>query len=110
MNVVIGQRPGGKNYDLAISHGFKPISAADAAKAADVINILVPDELQGDLFKSEIEPNLKPGNVLMCSHGFNIHFGYVKPPEGRRRTARRARRARATSSAASSSPAAACRA
>jgi ketol-acid reductoisomerase len=82
VNVVIGQRPGGKNYDLAISHGFKPMSAADATKAADVVNILVPDELQGDLFKSEIEPNLKPGNVLMCSHGFNIHFGYVKPPKG----------------------------
>jgi len=82
VNVVIGQRPGGKNYDLAISHGFKPVSAADAAKAADVINILVPDELQGDLFTKEIEPNLKPGNVLMCSHGFNIHFGYVKPPQG----------------------------
>src|SRR3954454_2833545 len=82
VNVVIGQRPGGKNYDLAISHGFKPISAADAAKQANVINILVPDELQGDLFKNEIEPNLKPGNILMCSHGFNIHFGFIKPPAG----------------------------
>jgi ketol-acid reductoisomerase len=82
VNVVIGQRPGGKNYDLAISHGFKPMSAADATKAADVINILVPDELQGDLFKSEIEPNLQPGNILMCSHGFNIHFGFIKPPKG----------------------------
>src|SRR4051794_29716982 len=81
VNVVIGQRPGGKNYDLAISHGFKPMSAAEAAKAADVINILVPDELQGDLFKSEIDPNLKPGNILMCSHGFNIHFGFIKPPQ-----------------------------
>jgi ketol-acid reductoisomerase len=82
VNVVIGQRPGGKNYDLAISHGFKPMSAADAAKQADVINILVPDELQGDLFKNEIEPNLKPGAILMCSHGFNIHFGFIKPPKG----------------------------
>jgi ketol-acid reductoisomerase len=82
VNVVIGQRPGGKNYDLAISHGFKPTSAADAAKAADVVNILVPDELQGDLYEKEIKPNLKPGNILMCSHGFNIHFGYVKPPMG----------------------------
>ena len=82
VNVVIGQRPGGKNYDLAISHGFKPVSAADAAKQADVINILVPDELQGDLFKNEIEPNLKPGAILMCSHGFNIHFGFIKPPAG----------------------------
>src|SRR5215208_1816894 len=82
INVVIGQRPGGKNYDLAISHGFKPVSAADAAKQADVINILVPDELQGDLFKNEIQPNLKPGAILMCSHGFNIHFGFIKPPAG----------------------------
>src|SRR5215207_1723181 len=82
VNVVIGQRPGGKNYDLAISHGFKPVSAADAAREAEVINILVPDELQGDLFKTEIEPNLKPGNILMCSHGFNIHFGFIKPPAG----------------------------
>jgi ketol-acid reductoisomerase len=82
VNVVIGQRSGGKNYDLAISHGFKPMSAADAAKQADVINILVPDELQGDLFKNEIEPNLKPNAILMCSHGFNIHFGFIKPPKG----------------------------
>src|SRR5688500_13690307 len=82
VNVVIGQRPGGKNYDLAISHGFKPMSAADATKAANVINILVPDELQGDLYEKEIKPNLKPGNILMCSHGFNIHFGFVKPPAG----------------------------
>jgi ketol-acid reductoisomerase len=82
VNVVIGQRPGGKNYDLAISHGFKPVSAADATKQADVINILVPDELQGDLYEKEIKPNLKPGAILMCSHGFNIHFGFIKPPAG----------------------------
>src|SRR3972149_11707203 len=74
VSVVIGQRPGGKNYDLAISHGLNPMSAAEATKTADVVNILVPDELQGDLFTKEIEPNLKPGNVLMCSHGFNIHL------------------------------------
>src|SRR3954471_5259113 len=82
VNVVIGQRPGGKNFDLAVSHGFKPMSAADAAKQADVINILVPDELQGDLYEKEIKPHLKPGKILMCSHGFNIHFGFIKPPEG----------------------------
>ena len=52
VNVVIGQRPGGKNYDLAISHGFEPMSAADATKQADVINILVPDELQADLSRA----------------------------------------------------------
>ncbi|MDB5385876.1 MAG: ilvC, partial [Planctomycetaceae bacterium] len=81
-NVIIGQRPGGPNYDLAVSHGFKPVSAAEATKAADLINILVPDELQGDLFRNEILPNLQKGDLLMCSHGFNIHFGQVTPPPG----------------------------
>ncbi|MES2792173.1 MAG: ketol-acid reductoisomerase [Planctomycetota bacterium] len=81
-NVIIGQRPGGANYDLAVSHGFKPVSAAEATKAADLINILVPDEVQGDLFKSEIAPNLQKGDLLLCSHGFNIHFGQVVPPAG----------------------------
>jgi ketol-acid reductoisomerase len=80
--VIIGQRPGGKNYDLAREHGFDPMSAADATKSADIINILLPDEVQGDVFKNEIRDNLKPGNVLMCSHGFNIHFGQIEPPKG----------------------------
>jgi len=81
-NVVVGQRPGGPNYDLAKSHGFEPVSAAEAAKQADLINILLPDEIQGDVFEKEIRGNLSPGNILMCSHGFNLHFGYVKAPEG----------------------------
>jgi ketol-acid reductoisomerase len=82
VKVIIGQRPGGKNYDLAKSHGFEPMSAADAAKQADIINILLPDELQGDVYRNDIKPNLSKGNVLMCSHGFNVHFGQVVPPEG----------------------------
>jgi ketol-acid reductoisomerase len=82
VKVVVGQRPGGKNYDLAKSHGFEPVSAADAAKQGDIVNILLPDELQADVYRSEIRPNLKPGNVLMCSHGFNVHFGQVVAPEG----------------------------
>jgi ketol-acid reductoisomerase len=49
---------------------------------ADVVNILLPDEVQGDVYAKDIKPNLKPGNVLMCSHGFNIHFGQVTPPKG----------------------------
>jgi ketol-acid reductoisomerase len=82
VQVVVGQRPGGKNYDLAVSHGFQPVSAAEAAKQGDLVNILVPDELQGDLYEKEIKPNLKQGNILMCSHGFNVHFGFVKAPAG----------------------------
>ena len=82
VKVIVGQRPGGKNYDLAKSHGFEPVSAAEATKQADVVNILLPDELQADVYKAEIRDNLKPGNVLMCSHGFNIHFGQIEPPKG----------------------------
>ena len=81
-NVIIGQRPGSANYDLAVSHGFAPMSIADAVKQADLVNILLPDEVQGDLYKAEIRPNLKKGALLMCSHGFNIHFGQVIPPQG----------------------------
>ncbi len=81
-NVIIGQRPGSANYDLAVSHGFKPLSIADAVKQADLVNILLPDEVQGDIYKAEIRPNLKKGALLMCSHGFNIHFGQVIPPTG----------------------------
>ena len=82
LNVIIGQRPGGPNYDLAVSHGFKPLDLAEATKKADLVNILLPDEVQGDLYREFIKPNLSVGNVLMCSHGFNIHFGQVAPPSG----------------------------
>lgn len=78
--VVVGQRPGSANYDLAVKHGFKPVSAAEAAEAGDLINILLPDEVQGDVYARDIKPNLKPGNLLLCSHGFNIHFNQVVPP------------------------------
>ena len=82
LNVVVGQRPGGANYDLAKEHGFEPVSLAEATQKADLINILLPDEVQGDLYRDEIAPNLSEGNVLMCSHGFNLHFGQVTPPNG----------------------------
>lgn len=80
--VIIGQRPGSKNYDLAVSHGFKPLSLAEATAQADLVNILLPDEVQGDLYCSEIKPNLKKTALLMASHGFNMHFGQVVPPPG----------------------------
>ena len=79
-NVIIGQRKGSENYDLAVSHGFDPVPLAEATKQGDLINILLPDEVQGDLYKSEILPNLSKGNILLCSHGFNIHFNQVVPP------------------------------
>jgi ketol-acid reductoisomerase len=80
--VLVGQRPGGANYELAVSHGFQPVSAAEAAEQGDVINILLPDEMQADVYREQIRPHLKPGNILMCSHGFNLHFEQVVPPPG----------------------------
>jgi ketol-acid reductoisomerase len=80
--VVVGQRPGSANYDLAKSHGFEPVSAEEAAKLGDLVNILLPDEVQGDVYRQSIRPQLKPGNILMCSHGFNVHFGQVEAPPG----------------------------
>src|SRR5437868_2355758 len=82
VNVIVGQRPGSPNYELAIKHGFKPVSAEEATKAANIVNILLPDEVQGDTFRASIKPHLKPGSVLMASHGFNMHFGQVEPPPG----------------------------
>lgn len=81
-NVIIGQRPGGPNYDLAVSHGFDPLPLDEATKQADLINLLLPDEVQGDLYRSHIRPNLTVKNILMCSHGFNVHFGQVEAPPG----------------------------
>ena len=82
LNVIVGQRPGSPNYDLAVEHGFEPMTIEDATRAGDLVNILLPDEVQADVFREQIEPNLEPGNLLLCSHGFNIHFGQVVPPEG----------------------------
>ena len=80
INVIVGQRPGSKNYELAREHGFDPVSVADATAKADVIMVLLPDEAQGAVFENEIKPNLADGNALFFAHGFNIHFGQIQPP------------------------------
>ena len=82
VNVIVGQRPGSPNYELAVSHGFEPLSVDEATKRGDVVNILLPDEVQGDVFRDHVRDHLSPGNVLMCSHGFNVHFGQVEAPPG----------------------------
>ena len=81
-NVIVAQRPGSANYDLAVSHGFEPLSITEASKQGDLVNILLPDEVQGDIYREHIKPHLVAGNLLMCSHGFNVHFGQVEPPVG----------------------------
>lgn len=80
LNVIVGQRPGSVNYDLAVKHGFKPVSAEEAAKQADVIMILLPDQVQAAVYHSAIQPHLKAGKMLLFAHGFNIHFGQIVPP------------------------------
>ncbi|MCL6504078.1 MAG: ketol-acid reductoisomerase [Pirellulales bacterium] len=80
--VVVAQRPGSPNYELAKSHGFEPVSLAEATEQGDLVNMLLPDEVQADLYRTEVRPHLKPGKILMCSHGFNVHFGQVQAPPG----------------------------
>ena len=80
-NVIIGLYEGSKSWAKAEAQGFKVYTAAEAAKQADIIMILINDELQADMYKKDIEPNLEPGNMLMFAHGFNIHFGCIKPPK-----------------------------
>lgn len=81
LNVAyIGQRKGSKNYDLAVADGFKPVSAEEAAKGADFIQMLVPDEVMADIYKQDVAPHMKKGKILSFSHGFNIHFGQILPP------------------------------
>ncbi len=80
VNVIVGQRPGGANYHLAKEHGFEPVSAREAAEKADVIMILAQDQLQKLIYDTEVKPALTAGKALAFGHGFNIHFGQIKPP------------------------------
>lgn len=82
VDVVVGLRKGGSSWAKAKAKGFSVKTVADATKEADVIMILLPDEMQADVFEEEIKPNLEEGNVIAFGHGFNIHYGQIKPPKG----------------------------
>ena len=79
-NVIIGLYEGSKSWAKAESQGFEVFTAAEAAKKADIIMILINDEKQAAMYKKDIEPNLEEGNMLMFAHGFAIHFGQIVPP------------------------------
>jgi len=79
-DVIIAQREGSRNYEMAKRDGFTPVSAQEAAAQADYIQMLVPDQTQKSIYESAVKPNLDPGKVLGFSHGFNIHFGQIVPP------------------------------
>ncbi|HED12742.1 MAG TPA: ketol-acid reductoisomerase [Gammaproteobacteria bacterium] len=79
VEVVVGLRYGSSSAVKARNAGLAVASVADAVAQADVVMMLVPDELQAGLYSSEVEPNIKQGAALAFAHGFNIHFGYIKP-------------------------------
>jgi ketol-acid reductoisomerase len=80
LSVIVAELPDTPNYKLAVDSGFTPVSAAEAAKTADIIVVLVPDQIQPLVYKRDIEPNLTKGKTLLFSHGFNIHFSQIVPP------------------------------
>jgi len=81
VKVIIAELEGTDNYKLALEHGFKPVSTAEAAKNADIIQMLVPDDVQAKIYHADIKQNMKKGKALVFSHGFNIHFGCIEPPK-----------------------------
>ncbi|BDZ43042.1 ketol-acid reductoisomerase (NADP(+)) [Paraoerskovia sediminicola] len=82
VDVVVGLREGSSSVAKAEEQGLAVLPVAEAVKAADLVVILAPDQVQRHVYRDEIEPNLKPGATLVFSHGFNIRFGYIKPAEG----------------------------
>ena len=81
-DVVVGLRPDSQSAAKAAADGLEVLSPSEAAKKGDLVMILVPDEIMGDVYAQEIADGLEPGNMLLFAHGFAIHFGTVTPPEG----------------------------
>src|ERR1035437_7293576 len=82
VDVVVGLYEGSKSRAKADAAGLKVLTTAEAAKAANVVMILVSDHIQGDLYHQDIAPHLTPGKTLMFAHGFNIHFKQIAAPAG----------------------------
>lgn len=81
LDVIVAEKPDSKAWAQAVADGMDVTTAAEAALQADMIQVLLPDELQAKIYKEAIAPNLKEGNILGFSHGFNIHFSQIIPPE-----------------------------
>jgi ketol-acid reductoisomerase len=82
LDVVVGLRKGGASWEQAKKDGMAVDTIENAAKQADVVQMLIPDELQGKVYREQVEPYMKKGKTLMFSHGFNIHYEMIKPGEG----------------------------
>ena len=81
LTVIVGLREGGKSWQRAKDDGMIVLSVEKASKEADIIHILIPDEIQAQVYEQSIKDGLEEGNTISFSHGYNIHFGYIKPPE-----------------------------
>jgi len=82
LNVIVGLRRGGSSWKKAKDDGMNVMTIEDAAREADIIHILIPDEIQETVFEQSIKPYLTERNTISFSHGYNIHYGYIKAPEG----------------------------
>lgn len=81
LNVIIGLKKNSKSIEIAKKDGFEVYDTPEAVKKGDIVQVLIPDEVQSFVYKKDIEPNLEEGNALGFSHGFNIHFGQIVPPK-----------------------------
>ncbi|MFH2012136.1 MAG: ketol-acid reductoisomerase [Pseudomonadota bacterium] len=81
LDVIVAELKGTPNYERAVKDGFKPVSASNASAQAELIQILAQDDVQAKLYQNEVKPNLTKGKTLIFSHGFNIHFGQIVPPD-----------------------------
>jgi ketol-acid reductoisomerase len=82
VDVVVGLREGSSSAEAAREAGLEVLPVADAVKAADIVMLLVPDEIMAGIYQEEVAPGLAEGDTLLFAHGFNIHFGAIVPPEG----------------------------
>ena len=82
LDVVVGLRKGSTSWAEAEAEGLRVEEVAEATAVGDLVVILLPDEIQGAVYRAAIEPNLESGNALLFAHGFNIHFGQIVAPEG----------------------------
>ncbi|MGQ9651072.1 MAG: ketol-acid reductoisomerase [Phycisphaerae bacterium] len=82
IEVVVAELPDTPNHKLAVEHNFKPVTVAEATKACDLLVMTLPDEVQAVVYRKEIAPNIRAGQAIGFTHGFNIHFGQIVPPEG----------------------------
>ncbi len=82
VQVVVGLRKDSASWSKVEAAGLSVATTADAAAAADIVMMTLPDELAADIYREDVAPNLEPGNYIAVAHGFNIHFGTIRPPEG----------------------------